>query len=99
MIILDTKTLACKCINSTCEYIIVINCNLAVLLAKKKLKVSDAVRATGISQSTLLRLYHEQTTRIDYETIDKLCDFFNIDVGELLEHVPNHKAEQLTNSE
>lgn len=76
-----------------------INCNLAVLLAKNKLKVSDAVRATGISQSTLLRLYHEQTTRIDFETIDKLCAFFNVDVGDLLEHVPNDKTEPFTNSE
>ena len=65
-------------------------CNLAVLLAKKKLKVSDAVRATGISQSTLLRLYHDKTTRIDFETIEKLCDFLEIEVGDLLIRVPEN---------
>jgi putative transcriptional regulator len=62
----------------------VIECNLAILLAKKKLKVSDAVRATSISQSTLLRLYHDQTTRIDFETIEKLCEFFDCGIEELL---------------
>jgi putative transcriptional regulator len=61
----------------------VIECNLAILLAKKKLKVSD-VRATSISQSTLLRLYHDQTTRIDFETIEKLCEFFDCGIEELL---------------
>ena len=74
-------------------------CNLAVLLAKNKLKVSDAVRATGISQSTLLRLYHEQTTRIDFDTIEKLCGFLNVEVGALLEYVPNVKTGDLENSE
>ena len=74
-------------------------CNLAVLLAKNKLKVSDAVRATGISQSTLLRLYHEQTTRIDFDTIEKLCEFLNVEVGALLEYVPNVKTDDLENSE
>ncbi|MDE2421387.1 MAG: helix-turn-helix transcriptional regulator [Gammaproteobacteria bacterium] len=74
-------------------------CNLAVLLAKKKLKVSDAVRATGISQSTLLRLYHEQTTRIDFDTIEKLCEFLSVEVGALLEYVPNAKTDDLENSE
>lgn len=74
-------------------------CNLAVLLAKNKLKVSDAVRATGISQSTLLRLYHEQTTRIDFDTIEKLCEFLNIEVGALLEYAPNVKTGDLESSE
>lgn len=61
-----------------------IECNLAVLLAKRKLKVSDAVKATGISQSTLLRLYHDRTTRIDFETIEKLCEFFDCGIEDLL---------------
>ena len=66
----------------------VINCNLATLLAKKKWKVADAVRGTGISQSTLLKLYHEKTKGIDFDTIDKLCVFFDCEVGELLTRSP-----------
>lgn len=59
-------------------------CNFAVLLAEKKLKVADAIRATGISKSTLHKLYNDQTTRIDFDTIDKLCKFLECEVGDLL---------------
>jgi putative transcriptional regulator len=68
-----------------------INCNLPVLLAERRLKVSDAVRATGISQSTLHKLYHAQTSRIDFETLDKLCEFLNVEIGDLLTYAPNKK--------
>jgi putative transcriptional regulator len=74
-----------------------INCNLPVLLAERRLKVSDAVRATGISQSTLHKLYHAQTTRIDFETLDKLCGFLNVDIGDLLKYVPNPKNDESEN--
>ncbi len=67
--------------------------NFSVLLAKKKLKVSDAVRATGISKTTLHKLYNEQTSRIDFETIDKLCEFLDIEVGDLLKYKPNKNQE------
>ena len=58
-------------------------CNFAVLLAERKMKVADAIRATGISKSTLHKLYNDQTTRIDFETIDKLCEFLECEVGDL----------------
>ncbi|GAC1376202.1 MAG: hypothetical protein NVS3B3_14720 [Aquirhabdus sp.] len=74
-------------------------CNLPVLLAEKRLKVSDAVRATGISQSTLHKLYHAQTSRIDFETIGKLCELLNVEVGDLLKYVPDPKNAQNENSE
>lgn len=62
-----------------------------VLLAERKLKVSDAVRATGISKTTLHKLYNEQSSRIDFETIDKLCNFLEVGVGELFEFIPDKK--------
>jgi putative transcriptional regulator len=74
-----------------------INCNLPVLLAERRLKVSDAVRATGISQSTLHKLYHAQTSRIDFETLDKLCEFLNVQIGDLLKYVPNQQKEENEN--
>ncbi|MBC7750332.1 MAG: helix-turn-helix transcriptional regulator [Candidatus Saccharibacteria bacterium] len=73
-------------------------CNLPVLLAERRLKVTDAVRATGISQSTLHKLYHAQTSRIDFETIGKLCELLNIEVGELLKYVPDQKHDLSENS-
>ena len=58
--------------------------NLAVLLAERKLKVADLVRSTGINKSTLHKLYNDESVRIDFETIDKICNALDIEVGDLL---------------
>ncbi|AVN26588.1 helix-turn-helix domain-containing protein [Acinetobacter baumannii] len=58
--------------------------NLAVLLAERKLKVADLVRSTGINKSTLHKLYNDESVRIDFETIDKICIALDVEVGDLL---------------
>ena len=57
---------------------------LAVLLAERKLKVADLVRSTGINKSTLHKLYNDESVRIDFETIDKICIALDVGVGDLL---------------
>ena len=54
-----------------------------VILAEKKLRVADVVRATGMSKSTLHKLYNEELTRIDLDTIDRICAYLDIQVGDL----------------
>lgn len=61
-----------------------IKSNLAVLLAERKMRVADLVKETGINKSTLYKLYNDESVRIDFETIDKICLALNIEVGELL---------------
>ena len=63
-----------------------ITCNLPVLLAERRMKVSDLVRATGMSKTTLHKLYNGQSTRIDFETLDKICDLLEVEVGDILVH-------------
>ena len=62
-----------------------IKCNLSALLGAKRLKIADVVRDTGINRSTINRIYHETTTRIDYETLETLCIYLGCSVGDLLE--------------
>lgn len=54
-------------------------------MGAKKLKLSDVVRDTGINRSTLTRLYHETTTRIDFETLETLCKYLECEVGDILQ--------------
>lgn len=61
-----------------------IKCNLSALMGAKKLKIADVVNETGINRSTVTRLYHETTTRIDFDTLEKLCSFFDCEPGDLL---------------
>ncbi len=61
-----------------------IKSNLAVLLAERKMRVADLVKETGINKSTLYKLYNDESVRIDFETIDKICSTLEVGVGELL---------------
>ena len=45
------------------------------------------MKDTGINRSTLTRLYHETTTRIDFETLEILCKYLECDIGDFLEMV------------
>lgn len=60
-----------------------------VILAEKRLRVADVVRVTGMSKTTLHKLYNDDSSRIDFETLDKLCRFLEVQVGDLLEYKPD----------
>lgn len=70
-----------------------IKCNLAVLMAKKKLKISDLARATGLNRNTITLLYRETATKVDLCAVDKICDFLECEIGDLFERVSDeHKG-------
>ena len=71
---------------------IMIVSNLPVLLAERRMKVADLIRMTGISKSTMHKIYNEQTSRIDFETMDKICEALNVGVGDLFTYVPNEAS-------
>ena len=57
--------------------------NLRVLLAKKRQKVSDLAKGTGLSKSALTALYYERTKHPDIGT-RKVADYLNVSIDELL---------------
>ncbi|MDN3453932.1 helix-turn-helix transcriptional regulator, partial [Psychrobacter sp. APC 3350] len=68
--------------------------NLPVLLAERRMKVADLIRMTGISKSTVHKIYNEQTSRIDFDTMDKICEALDIEVGDLFTYVPNESLDK-----
>ena len=64
-----------------------IRCHLARLMGERKLKIADVARETGLNRNTVTLLYKETAQKIDLDTIDKLCDLFECEVGDLLEKV------------
>ncbi|AKJ27560.1 helix-turn-helix domain-containing protein [Caldimonas brevitalea] len=62
-----------------------IKCHLSRLMGERKLKILDVARQTGLHRNTITLLYHETAARVELETIDKLCEFFDVEVGELFE--------------
>jgi len=65
----------------------VIKCHLSRIMGEKKLRVADVARAIGVHRNAITLLYEESATRVDLETIDKLCEFLECKVSDLFEHV------------
>ena len=55
-----------------------IKSNLAVLMAERGLKIADVYNDTGISKTTLMALSENKGKGIQFETIDKLCNYLNV---------------------
>lgn len=69
---------------------------LSEIMGRNRLSVRDVVRGTGLAINTVSGLYHDKSKRVDIETLDRLCAFFNVGVGDILTYVENdeHKKEQ-----
>jgi putative transcriptional regulator len=52
-------------------------------------EVADAV---GIERAALNRLELNKTSRIDFDTLAKLCHFYKVGVGDVLEYAETDKA-------
>lgn len=56
-------------------------CILSTLMGENRFSIQDVHRKTGLARSTVASLYHDEATRIDYETIEKLCNLFQCDIN------------------
>lgn len=63
-------------------------CNLAVLLAERRMKISSVSADTGISRTTLTALCQNAGKGVQIDTINTLCMYLNITVGELFTFFP-----------
>jgi putative transcriptional regulator len=55
----------------------------------RKVSLQDVSEATGITTAALSRIERGQTERVDFDTLSKLCVFYGVGVGDLLEFDPN----------
>lgn len=62
-----------------------IRCHLSRLMGERKMNISDVARLSGLNRSTVSLLYHEKASRIDLEAIEKLCELFSCEIGDLLQ--------------
>ena len=61
-----------------------IHSNLSTLMGSRRYSIQDVHEKTGLSRNTISNLYNDKASRIDFETIDKLCILFGCGVEELL---------------
>jgi putative transcriptional regulator len=68
-----------------------VSCRLSTILGTKRIKVSDVCRATGIARATIDRYYYDKVNSFDREVLAKLCDFLQVNPGDLLVMVEQGK--------
>ncbi len=66
-----------------------IKCKLWVLMGERKLNVTELARETGLPRSSIDVLYKDEALRVDFNVIDKLCEYFSCEIGDLLERTAN----------
>lgn len=62
-----------------------VHCNLSTLMGRRRYSIQDVHELTGLSRSTVSSLYNDKATRIDFDTLDKLCSLFGCNASELFE--------------
>lgn len=60
-------------------------CHLARLMARERLRVSDVARATGLNRSTVTALAQNRATRVELPHVEALCRLLRCGVGDLFE--------------
>lgn len=73
---------------------------LKELLADKEFRESrvitlaEVAKETGIHRATLSKIANERGANTVTDNVDKLCNYFGVEAGELLQHVPEGQTER-----
>ena len=67
---------------------------LSRLMGARRLSIQDVATATGLSYTTVFQLYHDKSTRFDRETLDRLCAYFGVGLGDILEWMTEDAEDQ-----
>jgi len=72
-----------------------INSNLSEILGRKRIKMSELARKAGINKNTVLSLYHNRSSRIEFEVLNKICNVLECTPSDILQHTPDLDAPHL----
>jgi len=61
---------------------------LSAILGEQRITQTELHLRTGLSYTTITDLYHERAKRLDFTTLDKLCQALGVLPGDLLEYRP-----------
>jgi putative transcriptional regulator len=63
-----------------------IHCRLSTILGERRLKMADVVRGTGLARDTVRNLFYDTTRRVDYDVLEKICEFLECGLEDILEY-------------
>ena len=68
---------------------------LSTLMGRYRYSIAYVHDKTGLARGTISNLYNDKATRIDFDTISKLCDLFDCGIDELLLFEKEQNAERV----
>lgn len=60
-----------------------VKCNLRSLMEEQNLSQLEVANKTGLSPTIIGRLYHGRFSRLDNQTVIKICQLFDVSLGEM----------------
>ncbi len=63
---------------------------LSEIMGKKRINKAELSRGTGISYSAIKNLYSDKTSAIEFDTLNKLCNFLECTPNDILEFKPDY---------
>lgn len=71
-----------------------IKVNVDVMLAKRKMSVTELSERVGITMANISILKNGKAKAIRIDTLDKICRALNCQPGDILEYVPEEEKEE-----
>lgn len=62
--------------------------NLSMILGARLISISELSEYTGLSRSTIIPIYYKRANDLKLSTLEKICDFLQISLSELIEYEP-----------
>lgn len=69
-----------------------IKIHLSKILGEKRMTQKELADRTGIRPATIHEIYHELIERINLEHLSAICKVLNVEVGDILEYIPDKKS-------
>ena len=70
-------------------YCYMIENRFAKLLGEKRLDRRDIVKMTGLDNHVVLKIYKGNYSRIDFETLNKLCAALECNTDDIFKYIPD----------
>lgn len=63
--------------------------NVSTMIGKRRLNISETAKIAGVDYNTVEGLYHDKTSGIKFETLNKLCYALECSVSDLFTYIPD----------